>query len=146
MTRQYQRPEPNSGSCLVELKQSGNQAHPCDTFTSPNLQSHLNMRLFPTQVRGHTENLAHVKEMLPATMTVGPFQVNSTGLREHLLAKTGLLVAGCFDLLAAVPRGITVEVCKKFEEITTLLKKRTENPEEVRALPTLLSATAHLAQ
>lgn len=36
------------------------------------------LHLLHRQVRGHTQNLANVKAMLPATMTVGPFQVLSS--------------------------------------------------------------------
>ena len=64
------------------------------------------LRLFTGEITAHEAGLAKILETVPTTQVVGPFRVNTSHVREFLVAKYDTLIERCKQLVADVPKRV----------------------------------------
>ena len=90
------------------------------------------LRLFTGEITAHEAGLAKILETVPTTQVVGPFRVNTSHVREFLVAKYDTLIERCKQLVADVPMRVCEEVCRVYKEFNAKLVTPAEDPESVK--------------
>ena len=90
------------------------------------------LRLFTGEIAEHEAGLAKILNTVPTTQVVGPFRVNTSHVREFLVAKYETLIERCKQLVADVPMRVCEEVCRVYKEFNAKLTTPAEDPESVK--------------
>ncbi|KAK3247674.1 hypothetical protein CYMTET_42830 [Cymbomonas tetramitiformis] len=85
------------------------------------------------EIEKHAADLEHLNETIPNSVSIGPFMINCKKVLTAMTTKKQDLLNKSKELLAAQPRKLCEQICDKYKELDKALKKKSTDPESVKA-------------